>query len=578
MAFGVCARVRLGPSLGTILAQPPVNPTAQNVANLTTLWSDLTMLPLSPRPLSWAFCLAATSPLAFAQSLEVDGETSGDRFGAALATIADLNGDNIPDWLVGAGLSDYAHNNAGALYLLSGADGSVIRRHDGLGQDHRFGFLVSSAGDANQDGVEDYAASARRDNSFRYPSGTVLLYSGADGSVLRQFSSARNWDRFGHALAAAGDVNGDGHDDLIVGAPDDDFSGIGTGSVFIYSGADGSALHTLRGNKVWDRFGSSVCSVGDLDFDGRPDFAVGVPQRESGFKEAGAVELYSGRTGALLMRVPGRSRDAYFGTEVVAMGDVTGDGVPDFAASGVLNANNFEGYDGYVEIRSGADGALIASMESQAAGEGFGMSLAAADISGDGLLDLIVGAPLASYFGGAGFGAGALRAYSGPSGRFLIEWKGNADGQQFGESIAALHQDLDGDGMHEFLVGAPGGGSLEEGMVTSRTGPALAALQIDGAVAGGLATLTVTNGIPFSSYRIEVSLTGPGNAAPVGSPGLDLANPLIYVGQADVTSNGDGQVMLSIPPGTSGLQVWMQGWVASTASVAATRLTDFVIQ
>jgi large repetitive protein len=535
------------------------------------------MLPVTPHPLLWAICLSSSTSFATAQTLDIDGETSGDRFGAAVATISDLNGDGIADWLVGAGLADYSFENAGAVYLLSGADGSVLRRHDGLGTDQRFGFLVSSAGDANGDGVEDYAASARRDNSLRYPSGLVVLFSGADGSVLRQFTSARKWDRFGHALAAAGDVNGDGFDDLIVGAPDDDFSGIGTGSVFVYSGADGRALHTLRGAKVWDRFGSAVCSIGDLDFDGRPDFAVGVPLRESGFKEAGAVELYSGRTGGLLLRVAGRSRDAFFGSRIVAMQDVTGDGVPDFAASGVLNANNFEGYDGYAEIRSGADGSLIASVESDVVGEGFGMSLAAADVSGDGLLDLIVGAPLASYFGGAGFSAGALRVYSGPSGRFLIELKGNGDGQRFGEAIAPLHQDLDGDGMQEFLVGAPGGGALEEGLVTTRRGPALSALEVQNAVAGGIATLTISGGISFSSYRVEVSLAGPGNAAPAGSPGLDLANPLIYVGQVNVGASGDGQVNLNIPSGTSGLQVWMQAWVASEVPVAATRLIRFVI-
>jgi hypothetical protein len=159
----------------------------------------------------------------------------------------------------------------------------------------------------------------------------------------------------------------------------------------------------------------------------------------------------------------------------------------------------------------------------------------------------------------------------------LIELKGNSAGQRFGESIAPLHQDLDGDGMDEFLVGAPGGGSLEEGLVTTRSGPALSALQVQNAVAGGIATLTLSDGIPFSTYRVEVSLEGPGNAAPVGSPGLDLADPLIYVGQLDVSASGDGQVNLNIPSGASGLQVWMQAWVASQTPVAATRLIRFVI-
>ena len=523
-------------------------------------------------------CIAATAGSAWPQDLAFDGETPGDNFGAAVAMVSDLNGDGVPDLVVGAGLADYSHQNAGAVYLVSGADGSVLRRHDGPGVDHRFGFLVCSAGDANGDGVEDYAASARRDNPFRYPSGLVQLFSGADGSLIREYRSARNWDRFGHTLAPAGDVNGDGFDDLLIGAPDDDFAGIGTGSAFVYSGNDGTPLHTLRGSKAWDRFGAAVCSLGAIDFDGRPDFLVGVPRRENGYKEAGAVEMYSGRTGALMMRVPGRARDSFYGTRIVGMGDVTGDLIPDFAASGVVNANNFEGYDGYAEIRDGSDGSLIASMDSSALGEGFGMSLAAVDITGDGLRDLIVGAPLASYFGGAGVGAGALRAYSGPSGRFLIEWKGRGDEHRFGDSITSLGRDLDGDGMEEFVVGSPGAGTGGEGAVVSRRGPALAELVIQNAVAGGLASLQIDSGIPFATYRIEVSLSGPGNAAPVGSPGLDLAAPLLHVGNAPVNGNGDGQVNLNVPAGTTGIAIWMQGWVASPAPTAATRLAHFVIQ
>lgn len=536
-----------------------------------------TPLALARRAFS-GLCIAATAGSASAQNLAFDGESPGDNFGAAVAMVSDLSGDGVPDLVVGAGLADYSHQNAGAVYLISGADGGVLRRHDGTGIGHLFGFLVCSAGDANGDGVEDYAASARRDNAFRYPSGLVQLFSGADGSLIREYRSASNWDRFGHALAPAGDVNGDGFDDLIVGAPDDDFAGIGTGSAFVFSGSDGRALHTLRGSKTWDRFGNAVCSLGDVDLDGRPDFLVGAPRRENGYKEAGAVEMYSGRTGALMLRVPGRARDAFFGTHVVSMGDVTGDLIPDFAASGVENANNFEGYDGYAEIRNGADGSLIASMEASVLGEGFGMSLAAVDITGDGMRDLIVGAPLASYFGGAGLGAGALRAYSGPSGRFLIEWKGSGNEHRFGESVTSLGRDLDGDGMEELVVGSPGGGTSGEGVVVSRRGPALAGLDIQNAVAGGLASLQIESGIPFATYRIEVSLTGPGNAAPVGSPGLDLAAPLTHVGDASVNGNGDGQANLKVPAGTTGLAVWMQGWVASPSPTAATRLAQFVIQ
>ena len=98
------------------------------------------------------------APALSAQTLQIDGESSGDRFGSAVATLPDLNGDGIADLVVGAPGSDLAGTNAGAVYLLSGADGAVLRTHDGTGVDQRHGFLVCSAGDANGDGVADYAA------------------------------------------------------------------------------------------------------------------------------------------------------------------------------------------------------------------------------------------------------------------------------------------------------------------------------------------------------------------------------------------------------------------------------------
>jgi hypothetical protein len=365
----------------------------------------------------------------------------------------------------------------------------------------------------------------------------------------------------------------------MVGAPDDDFAGIGTGSAFVYSGADGRPLHTLRGGSVWDRFGSSVAGLhGDVDGDGWHDFAIGVPQRENGYREAGAVALYSGRTGALIRRAPGRARDAFFGTQLVAMGDVNADGVPDFAASGVLNESNLVGFKGYAQIRSGATNSALATMEYEQLGEGFGMSLGAADITGDGYLDLIVAAPLASYFGSTGVTVGLVRAYSGPSGRFLAEMAGEADGDRFGTSITSLRQDLNGDGMNEVLIGAPGGGPLNAGRIQSRSGPRLAQLDLPTPVAGTTATLSMTQGIPFSQYKIEASLTGPGNAAPAGSPGLDLALPLTPVGTLTVDATGSGQMPVVIPSSAAGLPVWLQGWVASASPSAASRLLALSIQ
>lgn len=512
-----------------------------------------------------------------AQSFEVFGEQAGDRFGSVVCTVADLTGDGISEILVGAPEADYGASASGSIYLLSGADGSTIRRHDGQGAGRQFGHLVAAVGDVDLDGVEDYAAAAKRDNSLRYPSGLVRVFSGVDGTELYEFRSFRTWDRFGWALSGAGDVNQDGHADLLIGAPDDDFGGIGSGSAFVYSGADGSLLHTYRGQKAWDRLGSAVAALGDVDGDGASDFAVGIPLRENGFREAGAVDVYSGATGALILRAPGRERDAFFGSEVVAMGDVTGDGIPDFAASGVRDRDNILGYEGYVQIISAADGEAIATWENDALGEGFGRNLAAADVTGDGYRDLIVGAPLASFFGGAGLGAGAMRMFSGPSGRYLSQTLGDGTDYGLGHCATGLGLDLDGDGMNEIIVGEPGA-NQSAGKLRSLSGPPLTPLSIENAVAGQTATIRIEGGIPFSSYRVEASLDGPGNANPFGSPGLDLADPLLFLGTLTVNAAGNGSLNVAVPGDASGVEVWMQAWVPSPSAIAASRMVRFSIQ
>jgi len=147
-----------------------------------------------------------------------------------LAQTADLNGDNIPDYLVGASGDDTMATDAGAVLLLSGADGTEIFRVTGTAENQRLGWFVCSTGDLDGDGLPDFATSSKRDNGQGYPSGLVHLWSSANGSLLRTYTTTSSFDRFGYALSNVGDVNADGLDDLLVGAPEDSWQGAAAGA------------------------------------------------------------------------------------------------------------------------------------------------------------------------------------------------------------------------------------------------------------------------------------------------------------------------------------------------------------
>jgi hypothetical protein len=378
--------------------------------------------------------LLLTPNFMFGQIYQWEGQAVGDRFGNSVSGAGDVNGDGIPDVIVGA---DYTGNNYGDAYVYSGANGYLL--HQWSGQSYgRFGCSVAKAGDINLDGFDDVIIGASETSG----GGSAYVYSGSNGSLLYQWDAQTGSDSFGNSVSGAGDVNGDGIPDVIVGAPFFMSSGTYNGAAYVYSGADGSLLYQWYAQNPAAQFGWSVSAAGDVDNDGFDDVIVGAPHDDTISWEAGSAYVYSGANGSLLYQWSGQNLSKNFGECVTEAGDFNSDGFADVTV-GQPNSSS-------VYVYSGANGSLLDSFHGQA-GDGFGVVISVSgDLNGDGFDDLIVGAPYADT---NGVDSGSAYVYSGVNGSLLYSLYGQA-GDRFGKAISASG-DLNGDGFDDLIVGAP---------------------------------------------------------------------------------------------------------------------------
>ncbi|MHC4922419.1 MAG: hypothetical protein ACYTKC_22915, partial [Planctomycetota bacterium] len=152
-------------------------------------------------------------------------------------------------------------------------------------------------------------------------------------------------DRFGISVSGAGDVNGDGHADLIVGANGDDNNGSSSGSARVLSGKDGKILHTFNGDSAGDQFGVSVSGAGDVNRDGYADVIVGAYRDGNNDTNSGSARVLSGKDGKILYTYDGDFYGDYFGWSVSGAGDVDRDGHADLIVG--------SGYADYARVFSG---------------------------------------------------------------------------------------------------------------------------------------------------------------------------------------------------------------------------------
>lgn len=408
-----------------------------------------------------------------------DGPTHQHRtaFGHAVAAVGDLNGDGVTDLLIGAPQRDVGGTwSQGQAFAFSGADRRLLYTLNDPApspgpwyQGGHFGRAVAGVGDIDDDGVPDLLVGAPwHDVAGNTHAGQAFTFSGADGRLLYAITSPHLHDGafFGEAVAGVGDLDGDDVPDLLVGAPGQGGGGNGRpGQAFTFSGVDGRLLYTLdnpsRQTQVYGNFGGTVAGAGDVTGDGIQDFLVAASTQDVGVHRVlGQAFVFDGSSGRLLhtLNHPSPQSGAFFGIAVAAAGDVTGDGVPDFlvGARGRKVGHDFK--HGEAFVFDGTNGRLLYTLEIPARVREwrsvFDVSVAGiGDVTGDGIPELVVGAP---FWDAAGESTrGQVFLFSGRDGRLVHSIE--VAHAVFGLAVAGAG-DINGDGRLDFLVGAPGDG------------------------------------------------------------------------------------------------------------------------
>ncbi len=325
-------------------------------------------------------------------------DATDGRFGAALAGVPDLDGDGRGEVLIGApGERVAGALAAGRAYVLAGPTGDVLLTlpNPNPAAGEQFGWSVAVVPSVNPHPRPDFAVGMPTATVQGVEdAGWVYVFDGVTGGNWDQISSTAGTAdaRFGHAIVGLADVNDDGRGDLLIGAPGADG---GRGRAYIHSGADGALLRTVVSPLPSSQaFGWALAVVPDVNHDGVDDWLVGAPEGDENATNAGAVHLYSGANGVPLLsrRSPHPVANGRFGAAVAGLPDMNGDGRGDLLVGA---PGEGESAPGRVYVLSGNGGAVIAEQLSPADWFGqFGIAVAAvADADGDGRADLLVGSP-----------------------------------------------------------------------------------------------------------------------------------------------------------------------------------------
>jgi hypothetical protein len=382
-----------------------------------------------------------------------DGCRVGQTLGGTVIGAGDLDGDGVPEIVAGAPQDDLV---TGSASVYSGATGATELELHPIEIRGLFGGSLASIGDIDGDGVPDLIVGAPfTTRPEAYGVGSVLVFSGASGNLLYNFLGTEGGTYMGWSVAGLGDLDGDGIPEIAIGTPYASVGGnIGVGNLAVRSGATGDLIYLFEGQSVGDFLGWSVAGIGDLDGDGVSDLLLGAPNASpSGLAQAGIVEVRSGATGELLYRIEGAERSGYFGKALASVGDIDGDGIDDFVVGAPEASPDGRSQAGSAFLFSGVNGRQLHRFDGSAAFDEFGASVAGGgDVDGDGTGDIAIGSPSASP--GRRVAAGTAFVFSGRTQQILLRVDGESRGDSLGRSVAIIG-DLRGDRRAAVAFGAP---------------------------------------------------------------------------------------------------------------------------